>query len=267
MRYKKESLEKLILLIEEICHDDQNKWFKELLLNKILFDGDFLEENSSPQFGAYFRLLKKQFRLKANKLYSDIKDKKLKCELVEDCIKMYWYQINNDVDQLFLHAFYQMENLLNFYAYKSNAHTKIETNKDFYTHYFNENFIVSAYSSFFNKDETIKPIDKVTIWPKIVYWAYDSERVEYLKKNNSHFYNLINVRNETSHRNSVNIKSEQNSVEFIRLNDFSAFGYYMNILKEIIESLHKINIRVEKKSFSPTKVTLTGPKIIGKIDL
>lgn len=267
MGYKKESLEKLIFLIEEICNDEQNHWFKEALFKRIVLGEELLSGNSNPEFGAYFKLLKKQFRLKASKLYAEIKDIKLKNDLIGDCIKMYWFQVNNDVDQLFLHAFYQMENLLNYYAHKSNAFEKIKTNKDFYSHYFSETFTVSGYSNFFNSDNTPKDLDKVHIWGKIVFWAYDSNRVEYLKSNNPQFYQLIKIRNRNSHRNSTSIKSDEYSTEIIRVSDYSAFGFYMNILKEILKSVADINTSIEKKSFEATKVVLPGPKIIGKIDL
>jgi hypothetical protein len=267
MSYKKENLEKLVLLIENICSSNDNKWFKEKLLIVLNSETTITISTNEGDFGSYFKLLKKQFKIKANKFYENIKDTKLKNQLVTDCIKMYWFQVNNDVNQLFVFAFFQMENMLNYYAHNSNCFEKITSNKNYYSHYFNEKFSISASLSFLNTDNTPKPISKINIWPKIVYWAYDTGRVDFLQKQTSNFSNLINIRNENNHRNSENIALEKFGLDFVRVNDFSSFGFYINILKEIIKSLENINIQVESKSFQTTKVKLVGPKILGKIDL
>ena len=154
MNYKKESLEKLIVLIKEICESDENQWFKEnLFLELGLISTKSRSEND---FGSYFNLLKKQFKIKAKKLYENINDKDLKKQLINDCVKMYWYQVNNDVNQMFMYAFYQLENMLNHYINKSNCFNKIIKNKNFYTHTFNDKFIIICSKSFLSADDEPK---------------------------------------------------------------------------------------------------------------
>jgi len=234
-KHKKESLEKLLPIIYEICESPENSWFKDALYKKLNV------ERSNPYmmaFPGYFALLKKQFKIKANKFYSPITNKKLKSELIEDCIKMFWYQVNNDIEQLFVFAFFQMENLLNHYITITKAHEKILLNQNYYTHKFSDTFVVNCHKSFFSVKGDKYDLKKISIWAKIIYWVYDTNNLSLLTSNN--FSNLVNIRNSTNHRNS-NIAYEVNpTVEFLKNSDYSSFGYYINILKEISKSISKI---------------------------
>lgn len=268
MSYQKESLEKLLILIEEICKEPQNDWFK-IDLQKSLelnaFDSDF---------GSYFKLLRKQFKLKANIFYEKVPDKVLKVQLIEDFVKMYWYQVNNEVPQLFVYAFYQMENMLNFYIRKSNAYEKIKINKNFYAHSFNDKFNVICYNSFFfknNAGDSEKEINKISIWPKIIYWIYDTRKIDFLTSNNSNFSNLVNIRNLSNHKDSHNKSPNRQdytkpAVEYIKNSDFSSFGFYTNLLKEMASSLISINTLVEVKPFEHTSSKGPELKIVGFVD-
>jgi hypothetical protein len=179
---------------------------------------------------------------------------------------MYWYQINNDVNQLFVYAFFQMENMLNYYASHSNCYEKIKLNKDYYTHTFSENFIISCSSTFLNKDDSAKSITKVNIWSKLIYWAYDTNNIEFLKKQGNNFSNLINVRNNFIHKSAEKNKPENFAIDYVRQSDYTYFGYYINLLKEIVKTLENISGKVEKKGFIETNIILPGPNILGKID-
>jgi len=251
MNYKKESLEKLIVLIKEICESDENQWFKE----KLFLELGLISTNSGSEnnFGSYFNLLKKQFKIKAKKLYENINDKDLKKQLINDCVKMYWYQVNNDVNQMFVYAFYQLENMLNYYIKKSDCFSKIINNRNFYTLTVKEKFIVNCSLSFLGKEDEPKEVEKINIWAKIVYWGFDNNKSEFVKLHNQKIFNLISIRNLNSHRDSKQFFNEQQinghkrTIDSIRLNDYSSFGYYMNILREIIKSLEIIDGKVKDK--------------------
>jgi hypothetical protein len=267
MPYKKENLEKLLVLIKQICDEKDNDWFKEKLIGQLIINSPENKNETSNGFESYFKLLKKQFRIKANKFYENITDKQLKAQLVNDCVQMYWYQVNNDVNQLFVYAFFQMENMLNYYATHSNCYEKIKSNKNYYTHVFNENFIVSCKSSFLDSEDNHKPIIKINIWGKLIFWAYDTNNIEYLKNQNNNFSNLINIRNSFIHKMTQEHKMENYSLDYVRYNDFSGFGFYTNILKEIMKTLTKISTDVKKREFKETKIELPGLNVKGKIDV
>jgi hypothetical protein len=107
MKYKKESLQKLVELIIVISSKPENQWFKDAILEKLinLHTGATFSENTG--FDSFFKLLKRQFKIKANNLYKDIPDKNLKNDLINDCVKMYWFQINNEVQSMFIQAFHK----------------------------------------------------------------------------------------------------------------------------------------------------------------
>lgn len=257
-------LEEFISYILVVANKEENQWFKDKLL--ISLDSD--SENKRIDFTSYFRLLKIQLKIKANNFYKDIPNPKLKTQLVKDCLNMYWYQINNDVIQQFNYAFFQFENLLNYYIYKSNAYEKIKANKNYFIY---DVFDVICYKYFFYETKEKKTheqgINKISIWAKVVYWGYDTGNKDFLIKNNSNFSNLINIRNQNIHRNSQTDTEEPQTINFIKINDFTQFGFYINILKTIAQSLNKIGTEVVIRDFEPTKPKLSGLTIVGKIDL
>lgn len=78
---------------------------------------------------------------------------------------------------------------------------------------------------------------------------------------------MINIRNNYIHKSSEENKPENYNIELLRLNDYSSFGYYINLLKEIAKTLDNINTVVDKKEYKETGIELPGVKVIGKIDL
>lgn len=262
MVYKRESLEKLLDLIKEICSDEENKWFREKLISDLLDS-----KTKSVDFREYFLLLKKQLRLKGNHLYKDIKDAELKRQLLDDYVKMNWYQINNDMKLAIVYAFFQMENMLNYYIQKSNAYHKIESKKEFYKYSPNEKFDVNCYKNFFDGKHK-KEVNNITIWPKIIYWACDENKIDYIRNHTSTFSNLIKVRNEENHRNTMRASETQNTIDYLKNGDFSEFSFYTNILKTIYKSCIKIDGKiVEKGNINEMNKPKKGLTVVGKIDL
>ncbi|WP_418637583.1 hypothetical protein [Winogradskyella sp.] len=257
----KESLQKLLRLIGELCEIEENHWFKESLASMLSVNYEF--EN----FPEFLKHQKNQFRLKGKSFYESIGDVKLKKELVGDYIEMSWYQSINNLDRFMLFAFYQMENLLNHYITISNAYEKIDKNKDYYTHQYKSNFIVLVYDSFFYNNKK-KSIDKINIWAKLTFWMKDSDNVKWEQLNHRNISNLISVRNANSHRNS-NSKNEYvvNTIETLKKLDISSLGFYYNVLRKVLESYKDVNPNVKVYEVSTSKTKLQGPKQVGYVDL
>ncbi len=266
----KESLEKLLHLIDELCQIEGNKWFEEKLKNK--FSKGYNFEN----FPEFLKAQKLQFKIKGRSFYSSIKDKKLKKELIDDYIEMSWYQTVNDVSRFILFCFYQMENMLNSYISISNAYEKIKVNKDYYSYSYSEKFSFVPYDRFFYKkfknnvnEEYKNPIEKIDIWSKITFWMIDAKLQDWEKENHWNISNMINIRNANSHRNSsIQNNKLGEEIKKLKSSDFSRLGFYINILRKIIESFKKIDPKVKKYDVVTKRPKLEGPKFSGeKIDL
>ena len=253
MAYKKESLEKLLNLISELIKEPENEWFKEKLINQLgINPSSSSVDFNNPSFESYFTLLKKQLKLKANYFYRSVNDKMLKKQLTQDYVKMYWYQINNDVLEMFIQAFFQMESMLNWYATNKNGHQKIKENPSFYTYTVNTNgkeFSIKCYNDFFDRSNNEISISKVSILAKIIFWAADTDNIEFYRHNYPQFTDLIKVRNENIHRNqSIKPVSEKVYKQYIK-SDISKFGFYTKVLAKIAEY---INVPSEIKKHGST---------------
>ncbi len=264
---KVESLEKLLDLIDKLCIQEENQWFKEKLVEK------FSKSPGFENFPEFLKYQKKQFKIKGRYFYEKIKDEKLKLELINDFIEMSWYQSINNVNRFALSTYCQMENLLNFYSIKSNAFEKIFANKNYYTIKYTDKFTVESLKSYFYypyDKNTFKSIEKVNIWAKITYWVLDSKikMTDWEKDYHSSTSNLINIRNITTHRSSISKNdSTKNTIAYLKKADLSSLGFYINILKEIVGTLKDIDPTVKIHDINLEKPKIKAPKIVGKIDL
>lgn len=236
----KANLEKLLNLIDEICAIEENRWFKESLSSK------FSSENGFENFPAFLRYQKSQFRIKGRLFYKDIPDIKLKNELINDYIEMSWYQSINNLDRFMLFVFYQMENLINYYILISNAFEKIRVNKEYSTYEYSPKFIVNIKKDFYNHNNDEKSIEKIRVWSKLTFWMIDSKNYDWEEKNHRNLSNLITIRNSISHRSS-NIKNEyiDRFIKNLKESSFSDLGYYINVLKKILESCKSVDSNVK----------------------
>lgn len=230
-KYSKESLEKLLVLIDDICKDEENLWFKERL-----------GISGFNNFPSYLKLLKKQHKTKGETFYKDIEKGKLRNQLILDFSEMLWYQNINNINRFLLFVFYQFENMLNFYCTKSNAYDKINKNKNYFTIQYGAKFTVICIDSFFLKSGNRNPIEKVNIWAKTTFWILDSNNVDWEKNNHNNISKLIQIRNQNSHRNSA-LENQENTttIDNLSKSDFSNLSFYISIIKKVLGSIDKIN--------------------------
>ena len=144
-KYSKESLEKLLLLIDEICNQEENYWFKEQIHKKVFlskkdtFSKDYFLEIKKDTT-KIIRVLNINPSISID--YSFIKHKLLKTRLELDNLRMenirYDLKEKDEMKRLYdfcINAFYQIENLINFYYYEKfskieNLLTHLENVKD-----------------------------------------------------------------------------------------------------------------------------------------
>lgn len=211
-KYNKDSLEKLLVLIDDICKDEQNLWFKNELSSNIS------KNNSISSSTDTFLDIKKDTSKIINLLninppisidFSFINHKLLRTRLELDNLRMenvrYDLKETDEIKRLYdfcINAFYQIENLINFFYYEKFPKidallSHLEKIKD---------------SKFKRKEE--KNIGDIPIFAKIYAFNKTYYTEDYTGYN---IDSLRLIRNEGLHRCS-RIKSIEN--ENKRLHDF-----------------------------------------------
>lgn len=237
MPYDKEKLIKLISLVKEIIEKPGNEWMK-YELGMIHIDNN--RENWQLPSG-YINFLKKQYRLKAREFYKSISESGLKEELIKDYQEMLWYKMLNNIERQYLFAFYQIENIINYYLIKNNPFENIKNNPEKYKIKYNEKFSIETYSYFFDKNGNPREIHRIVSIPsKLAYWAVETNNVGWLldKPIKFHMDILVKIRNSVSHRNYMeDNESLRIYIEEFKRGDDSNHGYIIRIIKKIKSSI------------------------------
>jgi hypothetical protein len=220
-KYSKESLDKLLFLIDEICNEEENLWFTEEIQKK-----KFNLNNTSISKDSFLEIKKDTTKIinildinpSCSVDYSFIKHKLLKTRLELDNLRMenirYDLKEKDEMKRLYdfcINAFYQIENLINFYYYEKfpkieNLLTHLENIKD---------------SKFKRKEE--KNIGDIAIFAKI----YAFNKTYYSEDFTGYNIDSLRlIRNEGLHRCS-RIKSIEN--ENKRLHDFLKHATFHSI--------------------------------------
>lgn len=190
-RKNKESLDKLLSFIVEICNDDDNKWFRDGLINELGVN----------EKRAQLSNIEKYLKLDGYKIidYSHISNENVRNQLFRDCIEMSKYRLGkiNDVinfDEFCRYAYLQVEELINY----------------FYNEKFDEN--LTEISKFIKKhNPKFKPeyagsLDKISSFYKTTAIFKEHDLNNTTMKRTIDF--LRTIRNDLSHRNSFATKSE-----------------------------------------------------------
>jgi hypothetical protein len=111
MTYKKESLEKLLVLIEGICEEPQNEWFK----NKINhINGLSINSIDDEKISEIYELCINEILLEqANQFYRDFKYPAIKETLIGDFVRMEKFKRQDNFEDFSLAANQQIECIVN----------------------------------------------------------------------------------------------------------------------------------------------------------
>ena len=166
--------------------------------------------------------------------YSDIKNEIVRNQLFRDCIEMSKYRLGkiNDTinfDEYCRYAHMQAEELLNYFYTE-----KFYGNMDFV-----QEFIVK-YFPIYTVKSSIQSLNQISYLPKLSAFvkAYDLEKGSF--KSIIEFLN--NLRNEMSHRNSLEIHNEDVIMKKIlekNINVQSSYFDYLNSSKQDIDLFKK----------------------------
>jgi hypothetical protein len=227
-KYSKESLEKLLFLIDEISSQDDHLWFRERLENKFSNTNNI---NNSDIVNR-LKIIQKYLMIDGVEVidYSDIKNIIVRNQLFRDCIEMSKYRLGkiNDTinfDEYCRYAHMQAEELLNYFYTE-----KFYGNMDFV-----QEFILK-YFPIYTVKSSIQSLNQISYLPKLSAFvkAYDLEKGSF--KSIIEFLN--NLRNELSHRNSLEINNEDEIMKKVierKINVYSSYFDYLNSTKEEID--------------------------------
>jgi hypothetical protein len=147
-KHKKESLEKLLLLIEEISNDPDNLWFKEELLKK---DSHLKNDNKIIQ-NIHEYCIKEIIEDQAKKFYGDFKLKDIKDVLIQDFIRMEQFRREDNFEDFCLAMFQQVENIVIYLFEKYTLNKKVIESSDQYL----TSIINSSSKEFFRNNRGVK---------------------------------------------------------------------------------------------------------------
>jgi hypothetical protein len=228
----KESLEKLLQFISDICERDENEWFlKELQSNLSKFGPTYSNGSNSEQFDK----IEKYLKLDGFKVidYSEVQNERVRNQLFRDSIEMSKYRLGkfNDkvnFDEFCRYACRQTEELLNY----------------FFCEKFNNNindaniFITKHWQEY--RPPNSKKIGAISMHAKSTGFLSEygfkytslSRTLDFLR----------DFRNELSHRNSYELKNEDNilsSLALKKLDVSSSFIDYQSTTKRDQDLFYK----------------------------
>ena len=111
MPYKKESLEKLLLLVKNICEEPENNWFKHKLYGNKESAGS---ENEDEKISEIYELCINEILIEqANQFYRDFKYPEIKDTLINDFVRMEKFKRQDNFEDFSLAANQQIECIVN----------------------------------------------------------------------------------------------------------------------------------------------------------
>lgn len=233
---EKEEIKKLLRLFGQKLQRPENKWMLEEISHYF----------SPLTWDAFVRLQRNNAKKKARQYYKDIKHEALRRELINDHALMLWYKSINELEHFFVHANYQIENMLNYYISKTNAYRKIDNNARYYLRTIhspmsNYKIDIDCLIYFFNKNDKSPnlPSNINSLWAKLLYWSLDNfGNHDFISKQFSSLDAIIKIRNECNHANYERAKSTCNY--WYNLEDDSQLAFIQLILKTIRNSIVKL---------------------------
>jgi hypothetical protein len=231
-KYSKDSLEKLLLLIDEIINQEENFWFKERLENKFNQDNNL----NNPDIVNKLNAIQKYLMIDGVEVidYSEIKNDNVRNQLFRDCIEMSKYRLGkiNDIinfDEYCRYAHMQAEEMVNYF-YNEKFYGNIDYIKE---------FILKHYPTYKFKDVIIS-LSEITYSPKLTAFIKEYKLDKGPLKSTLEF--LSNLRNELSHRNSMDIKNEDLILSELKLKNIDISKSYIDYY-----NTSKIDIELFKK--------------------
>ncbi|MBS1584927.1 MAG: hypothetical protein JSS82_05215 [Bacteroidetes bacterium] len=245
MPYKKEHLEGLLKLIDEISNTPGNEWFIETL-NKMHRDrihGDPVDSQLTSLINIHDDLKRTKYYLKnidrknwreAFSFYKVVSQKELRATLCADFKEMKIAEIEANWFEFVRRIILQIESIVNALIEKEDAFNIIETNPELFINNkdkFKFNLFEGDYS-FFNADRTPKALKNIG-FPSRMTWI----RIYYgISYSFSSLNDMLFIRNKGSHRGSLT-NEEEERLNAIEANWLKKNTEYISCFKAIANPL------------------------------
>ena len=207
-KYSKESLDKLLHLIDEICNDEENLWF-QLEINKKFSNGtttNVLEIKDLyydlRRTKSFLKYIDGQYWREGFNYYKKVSDSSLKIMLISDFKEMKISENGNNILEFVRRLILQLENIFNHLITKFDAFNVIKDNPNLYI---GEKFnLVDGPFGFFQSNGEQKQLKNISLpsklnWVKIYFninYTYNISR------------DLTFIRNKASHRDNLNVEDQ-----------------------------------------------------------
>lgn len=228
----KQILEKL----DQLASNDEN--FKKLLCDKYGNHPDKYE--NTDDFHSLVVLHHNKCRSVARNYYKKIKEQKLRMQLIDYHANMLWFKSIRDVPGFFVNVNYQIEDMMNYYLAQTDFYNKVNSYPTNYSHKIiinpgsNYEIDINICKGLKNNDINI-PIKQISMWNKIVFWAVDTNHMDFVRSQASNFSSIINIRNESNHADYL--KTTKSTDYWNSMEDDMSYSFIYAIIKIIRESI------------------------------
>lgn len=257
-KYSRESLEKLLLLIDDIINDEEYLWFKQKLQKNNEFLPFKVGEMDRPIDEIYEYCIKNIIKEQATDFYQDFKVENIKTKLIEDFIRMEHFKRESNFEDFCLAMFQQLEGIVNSLVSEEiknfiieNQNNSFHKIKDKFTNKYVDTPLrkLIFYPSISEKDLSIRLSKSILEWDFsekfktiLFYYYFDKKIYNYYDFQNIFFQGneLYQARN-LNHRGGRITESQQKSISKIISNSpryyFKFFGFLENFTSKVNEKL------------------------------
>jgi hypothetical protein len=251
--YNKESLKKLLDLIEKIIDDKENAWFRndlgERVFPEINFSGDHLEE-------IYEHCLRKILEDHGKNFYADFRLEDIKKGLTDDFIRMEKFRREDNFEEFCLAVFQQIERVVNSLA-DDNIKQVFLTNKGEISHkiknkktevYERQELWKLIFFPSMNEVELNKKCEKtIGEWTfqerykLILYYYYFNQKIysyhDFLTKSLllDELYQMRNL----NHRGGNTTEKQKNTIQKVKSNEHKYYFKFLGFLEDFISTVNK----------------------------
>jgi hypothetical protein len=238
-KYSKESLEKLLLLIDEISSQGENLWFKEEIQKRHSINPDYffslnVLHQDLRRTKSFLKYIDGQYWREGFNFYKKIKDSDLKITLTSDFKEMKIAENENNILEYVRRLILQLENIFNCLISKFDAHTVIINNPNVYKD--NHNNLIEGKYSFFNDDKSPKHLKDISL-PTKLFWVKTYFNINYTYKV---WNDLTFLRNKASHRENLR-EEDKNKLEQIEndwdVNKTEYNKFFNSVIKQLIQHI------------------------------
>lgn len=220
--YKKDSLEKLLTLIDEISGKEENCWFKLELQKRYGSNQETNIKSVASNLDLQISNIEKYLKLDGYTIidYSGIANERVRAQLFRDCIEMSKYRLGkiNDTisfDEYCRYAHLQAEELINYF-YNAKFAGNIEDMVQF----------VKTHLPRYDPKVKIYSLNQISYVFKFTAFTMEYDLTKGSMKETLEF--VSHLRNEMSHRNSLEVKEEDEILVKVKVRGHNVTKNYID---------------------------------------